>query len=68
VANQTLGDQKLLDVINDRMARGPAEFWILVPATPTTHLNADFCALSGAFPLEAGCCPQLTAPWAVRTR
>jgi hypothetical protein len=51
VAIQTLGDQKLLDVINDRMARGPAEFWILVPATPTTHLNADFCALSGAFPL-----------------
>jgi hypothetical protein len=57
VANQTLGDQKLLDVINDRMARGPAEFWILVPATPTTHLNADFCALSGAFPLEAGVLP-----------
>jgi hypothetical protein len=57
VANQTLGDQKLLDVINDRMARGLAEFWILVPATPATHLNADFGALSGAFPIDAGVLP-----------
>jgi hypothetical protein len=57
VANQTLGDQRLLDVINDRMARGVAEFWILVPATSTTHLNADFGALSGAFPFDAGVLP-----------
>jgi len=57
VANQTLGDQKLLDVINARMARGLAAFWILVPATPTTHLNADFGALSGAFPFDAGVLP-----------
>ena len=57
VANQTLGGQKLLDVIRDRMARGPAEFWILVPATPTTHLNTDFGALSCAFPVEAGVLP-----------
>ena len=57
VANQTLGGQKLLDVIRDRMGRGPAEFWILVPATPTTHLNTDFGALSCAFPVEAGVLP-----------
>lgn len=58
VANRTLGDQKLVDIINDRMARGPAEFWILVPATPTTHLNADFGALSGAFPIDADVLPN----------
>jgi hypothetical protein len=52
VANQTLGGQKLLDAIRDRMARGPAEFWVLAPATPTTHLVTDFGALSGAFPVD----------------
>jgi MFS family permease len=79
--------------------RGPAEFWVLVPATPTTHLVNDFNALSCAFPVDAdllpsaadvrtcdqgmlrrsptltpNCtvsvrsAPQLTAPWATRTR
>jgi hypothetical protein len=52
VANQTLGSQKLVDVIHDRMARGPAEFWVLAPATPTTHLTTDFGGLIGAFPLD----------------
>jgi len=28
-----------------------------VPATPTTHLNADFGALSGAFPIDADVLP-----------
>lgn len=57
VANQTLGGQELLDAIRDRMARGPAEFWVLAPATPTTHLSADFCALSGAFPVDSTVLP-----------
>jgi hypothetical protein len=57
VANQTLGGQQLLDAIRDRMARGPAEFWVLAPATPTTHLVADFGALSGAFPIDPGVLP-----------
>jgi hypothetical protein len=57
VANQTLGGQQLLDAIHDRMARGPAEFWILVPATPTTHLITDFGALSGAFPVDPNLLP-----------
>jgi hypothetical protein len=35
VANHTLGGQELLNAISDRMSRGPAEFWVLVPATPT---------------------------------
>ena len=52
VANQTLGGQKLLDAIRDRMARGPAEFWVLAPATPTTYLTTDFGPLSGAFPID----------------
>ena len=52
VANQTLGGQKLLDAIRDRLARGPAEFWVLAPATPITHLTTDFGALGGAFPVD----------------
>ena len=57
VANQTLGGQKLLDTIRDRMERGPAEFWVLAPATPTTHLTTDFGALSGAFPVDPSVLP-----------
>ena len=52
VANQTLGGQSLLDAIHDRMARGPAEFWVLAPATPITPLATDFGALGGAFPVD----------------
>ena len=58
VANHTLGGQELLDAIRDRMARGPAEFWVLVPATPTTHLVNDFNALSGAFPVDPDVLPS----------
>jgi hypothetical protein len=65
VANQTLGGKDLLDAIRDRMSRGPAEFWILVPATPTPHLFNDFNALSGAFPLDPSLLPGAAD---VRTR
>jgi len=58
VANQTLGGQQLMDAIRDRMAHGPAEFWVLAPATPTTHLTTDFGALSGAFPLDPTLLPS----------
>jgi GABA permease len=57
VANQTLGGQELLDAIRDRMTRGPAEFWVVAPATPTTHLTPDFGAISGAFPIDPGVLP-----------
>jgi hypothetical protein len=57
VANQTLGGQELLDVFRDRMARGPAEFWVLAPATPATHLITDFGALGGAFPVDPSVLP-----------
>jgi hypothetical protein len=53
VANQTLGGSELLETIRDRMARGPAEFWVLVPATPSTQLVNEFGALSGYFPISA---------------
>jgi hypothetical protein len=58
VANHTLGGQELLDAIHDRMSRGPAEFWVLVPATPTIHLINDFNALSCAFPVELDVLPS----------
>jgi DHA1 family bicyclomycin/chloramphenicol resistance-like MFS transporter len=58
VANHTLGGQELLDAIRDRMSRGPAEFWVLVPATPTIHLINDFNALSCAFPVELDVLPS----------
>ena len=58
VANHTLGGQELLDAILDRMSRGPAEFWVLVPATPTIHLINDFNALSCAFPVELDLLPS----------
>jgi hypothetical protein len=57
VANQTLSGQELLDAIRDRMARGPAEFWVLAPATPATHLVTDFGALSGTFPVDPSMLP-----------
>ena len=58
VANHTLGGQELLDAIRDRMSRGPAEFWILAPATPSTHLVNAFNALSGAFPIDSDLLPS----------
>jgi hypothetical protein len=57
VANQTLGGQELLDAIRERMDRGPAEFWVLAPATPITQLVTDFGALSGAVPLDTSMMP-----------
>ena len=57
VANQTLGGPELMDVIRDRMARGPAEFWVVAPATPATQLIGDFGALGGAFPIDPSLLP-----------
>jgi GABA permease len=34
VANQTLGGEHLIDEVRARLAHGPCEFHILVPATP----------------------------------
>ncbi len=57
VANHTLGGPQLIDAIRERMSRGPAEFWVLAPATPTIHLVNDFNALSGAFPVDPDLLP-----------
>jgi hypothetical protein len=65
VANHTLGGQELLDAISDRISRGPAEFWVLAPATPTIHLINDFNALSCAFPVDPDLLPSAAD---VRTR
>ena len=59
VANQTLGGPELMDVIRDRVARGPAEFWVLAPATPATQLLTDFGALGGSFPLDPTVLPTV---------
>jgi hypothetical protein len=58
VANRTLGGPELLDAIRDRVDRGPAAFWVLVPAAVTTHLINDFNALSCAFPLDPDVAPS----------
>ena len=58
VANHTLGGPQLIDAIRYRMSRGPAEFWVLAPATPTTHLVNDFNALSSAFPVDPDLVPS----------
>jgi hypothetical protein len=41
VANQTLGGEDLLEFVRDRIAAGPPEFTLLVPATPRAHRNQD---------------------------
>ena len=37
VANQTLASPDLASVIADRVAAGPARFYVVVPATPVQH-------------------------------
>src|SRR5664279_5439481 len=53
VANQTLGGEELVQTIRDRMADGPSDFWIVVPATPIRHLESDYVAMPvmGGMPL-----------------
>lgn len=58
VANRTLGGPELLGAIRERMERGPAEFWVLVPATPNTHLVNDFGAFSCTFPVDPDIAPS----------
>jgi hypothetical protein len=44
MANQTLGGEELLSVIQARMAAGPSHFHLLVPATPAGQLDAGHLA------------------------
>ncbi len=41
VANQTLDSDALMDLIRERTAAGPAEFWFVVPATPVRELASN---------------------------
>jgi GABA permease len=37
VANQTLGGPQLPDAVQECLERGPAQFYLVVPATPVSH-------------------------------
>jgi hypothetical protein len=45
VANQTLDSDVLMDLVRERMAAGPAEFWLAVPATPVRDLASNIVAI-----------------------
>src|SRR4051794_24893677 len=45
VANQTLDSDQLLSVVQERAAQGPAEFWLVVPATPVKDLASNAVAV-----------------------
>jgi hypothetical protein len=44
VANQTLGGDQLVAAIRERIAAGPSHFHLLVPATPSSELDAEYLA------------------------
>jgi GABA permease len=41
VANQTLDSDELAAIVRERTAEEPAEFWLVVPATPVKDLAAN---------------------------
>jgi hypothetical protein len=41
VANQTLDSDELETLVRERLAEGPAEFWLVVPATPVKDLASN---------------------------
>jgi hypothetical protein len=41
VANQTLDSDELTALVKERTAEGPAEFWLVVPATPVKDLASN---------------------------
>jgi len=45
VANQTLDSDQLMSVVRERAAKGPAEFWLVVPATPVKDLASNVVAV-----------------------
>ena len=45
VANQTLDSDQLVHVAQERAADGPAEFWLVVPATPVKDLASNVVAI-----------------------
>ena len=59
VANQSLGNDELMEDIRERVAAGPAEFWLVVPATPVKDLVSN--AMPIPMPVMGGS-PTLPAP------
>ena len=52
VANQTLGEDELLDLIERRARAEPSEFYIVVPATPLIEfVNVAAMPIMGGFPV-----------------
>ena len=59
VANQTLERDELVDLVRERVAAGPSEFWLVVPATPVKDLASN--AVPIPMPVMGGI-PTLPAP------
>ncbi len=47
VANQTLGGERLLDLVSERRSQGPSSFHVVVPATPTIDDMVGASAMYG---------------------
>ncbi|SFL13609.1 hypothetical protein [Geodermatophilus ruber] len=45
VANQTLDSDELMELVRERVAAGPSEFWLVVPATPVKDLAQNAVAI-----------------------
>jgi len=45
LANQTLDSDELMDLVRERAAAGPSEFWLVVPATPVKDLASNAVAV-----------------------
>jgi hypothetical protein len=59
VANQSLDSDELMELVRERVAAGPAEFWLVVPATPVKDLASN--AMPIPMPVMGGT-PTLPAP------
>src|SRR5215213_2614162 len=59
VANQSVESDQLMDLVRERVAAGPAEFWLVVPATPVKDLVSN--AMPIPMPVMGGS-PTLPAP------
>ncbi|MBB3084026.1 hypothetical protein [Geodermatophilus sabuli] len=59
VANQSLDSDELMELVRERVASGPAEFWLVVPATPVKDLASN--AMPIPMPVMGGI-PTLPAP------
>jgi hypothetical protein len=58
VANQTLGTDELTRAVRNRLEEGPAEFWVVVPATPLTDLAPGFVPTMGGWPVTVPASPE----------